>query len=709
MKVFENIRKWKDEIYATAHADPSSYWKFEEELIRVIKELVPIRGNKALTRRYYENTLRYTTHANDYYNQMREQELNGIKVTNWEYKPLIGECVLPEEMLHSALLQVIQDDKYSFGYLYWLLGSEYNRQVGYAFYDDIVIPDDVIEYAIKFDVDELRAEYSNAGDIIDRLDYLNIRLVDSKSFVPSSSSEILEKLKSTFERVVTDMIALTERRLKSIESLHTQKKNIVRQVPFIEDSVGLIESGDENYLVYYDLFKCPIDISQYPFSTPVGSYKIVRTQRGLEDANPILMEALRNVYKEIGLCDTENAKDIINESKELLRTLFKIYNERSVEIAKGDIDAIITRAKWWSMNTVRCIRSAFDNDVLPPPAQYLSNGVSDTTRISAWEKCLFFQKVMSEFATMAPILFLYASNGNPYKNVHNTIPFNYYGSDYLERIKAAEALTFKNEEDRIATSFVENYGHLMKYLEQRLMVLDGKPINNRDTVLERKCIINDIVAMANDYLQHLRENGISKSSDFKYAFELWNWYIGKITDIIVHSRLSLNSCLLTPSANLSDDEMVAINNTGRQYVGFKELFNNESVRMQKSFMDMFFTLRDSEKTSVNQAQIIGLPKETIEDFNSERDKFMTLILKNDVKDKLMEYLEEHVKGNQGVAAFIYLEAARCCHYLQRPPYGLVKKVFGNIGSKANYNKYVGKQDPQYNKELSVIMDYIKAL
>jgi hypothetical protein len=84
-------------------------------------------------------------------------------------------AIAPNEAraFRKALLEVIMDDKHSFGYLYYfLLASEVNREA-----KCVVLPcvpnDEKIKYAIKFDIDEVRKE-------IDAIDNLNekIRLLE---------------------------------------------------------------------------------------------------------------------------------------------------------------------------------------------------------------------------------------------------------------------------------------------------------------------------------------------------------------------------------------------------------------------------------------------------------------------------------------------------------------------------------------------------
>ena len=110
MKVFENIKKWKSEIFLVAKADCSASWNFEQELEQIFKDLTGLRKNESLTRRYFETRLRYTTHSENHLRQfLRRKEKGEIKQSQEysAYQPLTGEVVLPERFLLDIVAEFL--------------------------------------------------------------------------------------------------------------------------------------------------------------------------------------------------------------------------------------------------------------------------------------------------------------------------------------------------------------------------------------------------------------------------------------------------------------------------------------------------------------------------------------------------------------------------------------------------------------------------
>ena len=685
MKVFENIEAYRAKLVQTHQMSSSDITVLCFELKRIIEDLVPLRNNRAATQKYFDVNLRHDYNEQEFLRSNAEKELNGMPIENNEYIPTENECIISEDILHDALITVLKDDRYSFGHLYWMLCSRYNRIAGYAFYDDIVISNKTIDYAIEFDVEQLRAEFGKPGDVIDRLDYLELRLADSAAFEGDETDKAFVYLKNRFEKVVKDMMAILEHRLEKVGYPVHKNSGQIREVPAIEDSIGLIEDGDANYITYFDFSACPVDVSSYPFSIHLGTYKVVRTSNGLEDESPILIDIFTNVYRQIAYANNDAAQDIFNDTRRLLTSLFELYVKRTCQIHRGDFGTVITTLKWWAMQVVKCLAAAFKTDVLPE-SHY---GVNEDLRANAWEHCILYQESMAEFALLLPLVFLNDLKNNPYKDVHSVIPYNFYGQNYSEVTSAANSKHFKNQSERIATEYKENCKHLKTYLCERLHKLDGKGVNDKDAVNERHLLIEDMVTMANDYLEHLKEANIQKSSHIKYAFDLWIWYVREINDSIVKSQFGMNNCGTVMDIWKTEDEATAALNTGKQYADYVVQYNRESVRLQRTLQGIYAKMEKDEQAAPSE---IGEERIEAPELQGRQTPGITFIGKLDTNEQaaLMQYFKDRFVKKKAFEAFAVIKVAANLGYIKEPSFSDIQSSFPNFkGTEQNYSGFVG--------------------
>ena len=150
MKVYENIER----------ADE----KFRSKLKEVIDDLVPLRDNRSKTDAYFNKHLENDWTYEEWRASKRDWDLHTHYRRFPDFKLPLG-AIAPNEAraFRKALLEVIMDDKHSFGYLYYFLASEVNREA-----KCVVLPcvpnDEKIKYAIKFDIDEVRKEIEAIND-----------------------------------------------------------------------------------------------------------------------------------------------------------------------------------------------------------------------------------------------------------------------------------------------------------------------------------------------------------------------------------------------------------------------------------------------------------------------------------------------------------------------------------------------------------------
>lgn len=585
MKVFENIDAFRKERLALAGLDTGMEF-FTSELKRIITDLIPMRKSRQATDVYFHHNLCHDENVRKFQESVDDRRRNGEEVIDDEYRMTKQECRFSEDLLHPALIRVLRDDRYSFGHLYWFLCSRYNRQAGYAFYDDIVVSDEVIDYAVDFDIEELQ-ENVRKLDMVDRLDYLDMQLIASRGFNADPRDSVLMQLKERYENLAQDMIKIHENRLNHLTGQPSRKSSgQVKEIPMIEDSIGRIESGQEKYLTYYDFTKCPMDVSNYPFSVHLSTYHIVRTERGLEDSNPIFTDILTNVYKQASIAGERTMKELVDSSRELFETLYKDFFNAAIHYADNDFDQICWCLRWWSQNSIRCLDAAFKFDFLPTSNAPIPEDEIENERANAWRKCDLYRKMMSEYSLYLTMNALKQVPSNPYIRIYDVIPFNYYGDKYAEVIRAASKKILKNEEDREATNYLANCGKYLPYLEDRLEELNGKEINDSDAVAKRHALVRDLLNMSNDYLLNLKEIGIEDAKSLKYAFEIRNWLERETMNYLLRYYLNQTKSGQLPYSLPSKEKEKLVWNTLRQYESFLTLRNTETVKSTKDFYNM---------------------------------------------------------------------------------------------------------------------------
>lgn len=695
MKVFENIDAFEHERPTFSGLSEEEIADISREMRRIISDLAPLRKSRKATEEYYHNYLCQSEIIERYEEKMDMLRMCQPGRPEYPYKPSGKETHFSEDILHPALIKVLEDDRYSFGHLYWLMCSRVNRQMGFAFYDDIVVSNKVIEYATDFDVEDLHAKYKSIGDAVDSLDYLDIRLIESKKFDADPDDEVLTKLRNRFESVANYIKELGEKRLASLDKYVSHPEGQVKEVPSYVDSIGYIESGKTEYLTYYDFRACPVNVSKYPFFVRLGTRQITRTERGLEDASPIMKEILHNVYKQVGFAGGTEAEDIFKETKHLLKSLHWCFIDECHNQFGDDFDAIYTHTKWWTLHTARCLNSTFRDDVLPEANSPVPEFDVPNYRADAWMKCNFFRKVMIEYCIYLTVNLVHQMSFNPYKDVHKVIPFNYYGDDYEKVTSAAQKKKLKTEKDREATEYLANCSKFRPYLEKRLSVLDGKQINDPVSVEERHHIATDLIEMANSYLGHLEDAGITDAAALKYAIELWSWIVHGTMDYLIKADLMENYNCVMPSDLTTEEEAERNENTGRQYVSFRSCFNVQMTQAQHEFITYNLSL-DRDGAPLKDFADEVEPLEVNDDDKipttgprkgSSRKPFKDYILSTEEADNLLKVFHSLIDGKSGVNVYRILYAAMKGGYINKPSFNAVKNEFSFSGSESGYNRF----------------------
>jgi len=592
MKVFDNIQKWKKDAMASASADEANISLFEDELMRIITELIPLRDSEKLTRAYYENILRYTTHAKEHYRLMKEQELNGMKVESYEYTPRKGECILPEDELHSALLQIIKDDKYSFGYLYWLLGTECNRQAGFAMYSDVVIPKEIIEYAIKFDFEETKAKGEKIANSDERRTFYILQKAESALVLNEDYEPRLASLKTTYESKLDVLCELIDKQQQiEISKTRPQMTSRAKRCINTSESIGreehLEEIEEDDYLVAYDFDNCPINVAMEPYNTNLASYHITKTIGGLSDNDPVFSDLIFNLCDELIQANQEEANLIFNSARDLLKSLFRSFIIRAYRVKGGDFEAVLSDCKYWCAHSVNLIHAAHGRCKIPVDLRFMRCEDGEIAYIANSKNLMFFRYEISEYCFQLIQSFVMEFPDHPYHAVYNTIPFSYEPFRYFsmkERISSIKILT---KEERIYAEFIPNCGGFQNNLTTKLRKLDKYSGKGELYSKQKEALCDSFVTMADDYLKHLELDGVKDYGSLHFAIMLWCWFVRGMVDIIFDHEIDQLELKKTSDETLNEETKFSLVRQIREYQSVKTLILKRLVPIQKDFYDNY--------------------------------------------------------------------------------------------------------------------------
>ena len=178
MKVQENIENY--EIPDGFHLTADEEEQFASDLKEIVAALTPIRGSKLKTRKYFNSHLRYSS------NVLEAQKKIALPGQTFEfgegYTPLPGEYTWNSDLLQPALLDILKDDKYSFGFVVNYLDADLQSRNNDHVLWHGTISDAAIKFSLAFDVEEIRAKAKSIADLNERLSYLNPKLTDYKLY-----------------------------------------------------------------------------------------------------------------------------------------------------------------------------------------------------------------------------------------------------------------------------------------------------------------------------------------------------------------------------------------------------------------------------------------------------------------------------------------------------------------------------------------------
>ena len=206
MKVFENIDKY--DLFPTYQLSEEEDEKFAADLKQIVTDLIPIRHLGRKTRQYFSSHLCLD-------HNIAEHKALHTKYTSGgqscpEYQPKPGEYKWSSDMLQPALIAVLDDDKYSFGYIVNLLNFDLADRRGPNRWSWREISESMIEFSLKFDYDEIKAKVDSMTSYKEKRDYLNKINLACETFGKLNQDEY-DELGRAFEYKLDKLIDAIEK------------------------------------------------------------------------------------------------------------------------------------------------------------------------------------------------------------------------------------------------------------------------------------------------------------------------------------------------------------------------------------------------------------------------------------------------------------------------------------------------------------------
>lgn len=239
MKVYENLENY--DIPQGFHLTAEEEEQFASDLKDIVKALVPIRDSKLKTRKFFNSHLRFNSNEKD--------------AEPAEYEPLPGEYNWNSELLQPALRDILMPDHWSFGFVLNLITKDIAYRNNKRVFETNLYSDEIVKFALQFDIDDIRTAAKAIPDIKDRILFLNGKITDLKVFGGLSPDE-QEWADNTVLPALQSLVEEAEKELK-LEAY--SKKSINVDIPQSNEQSTLFTAARLAILskdILYDLTLC---------------------------------------------------------------------------------------------------------------------------------------------------------------------------------------------------------------------------------------------------------------------------------------------------------------------------------------------------------------------------------------------------------------------------------------------------------------------
>ena len=254
MRVLDNLDNY--DIPSGFHLTAEQEEQLATDLKEIVLALIPLRSSKLKTRQYFNSHLRYTSNVK--YAQSRPDAPQDRYEFGDSYTPLPGEYTWNSDLLQPALLDILRPDQWSFGYVVNYIEADTAHRHNERYYKNNATSDALVQFALAFDIEEIRAQAKAINDLRERVLFLNTKLTDYRIF------EGLNRDEETWadEIVGSALRALLEEAEKELKLTEGQPKRTGNEPP--KEGRSKVASHktsnhiDPQRLVLYDFSICSL-------------------------------------------------------------------------------------------------------------------------------------------------------------------------------------------------------------------------------------------------------------------------------------------------------------------------------------------------------------------------------------------------------------------------------------------------------------------
>lgn len=223
MKALDNLENY--DIPAGFRLTAEQEVQFASDLKEIVLALIPLRGSKLHTCRYFNSHLRYTSNVQNAL--LKPSFPPDPDETVEPYTPQPGEYTWNSDLLQPALLDILRPDEWSFGFVINYITADIARRKKQRVYQGSQISDALVKFALAFDIDEIRAQAKAIEDPKERVLFLNTKNTDFKIYNGLSGNE----QEWVWEVVGSSLQALLEEAEKELKLSEGQPKRTVTEPP----------------------------------------------------------------------------------------------------------------------------------------------------------------------------------------------------------------------------------------------------------------------------------------------------------------------------------------------------------------------------------------------------------------------------------------------------------------------------------------------
>lgn len=178
MKALDNLENY--DIPAGFRLTAEQEVQFASDLKEIVQALIPLRGSKLHTRRYFNSHLRYTSNVQD--SIPKPSFPPDPDETVETYTPQPGEYTWNSDLLQPALLDILKPDQWSFGFVINYINADIAHREKKRYFKDSGISDELVKFSLTFDIDEIRAQAKAIPDLKERVLFLSSKITDYRIF-----------------------------------------------------------------------------------------------------------------------------------------------------------------------------------------------------------------------------------------------------------------------------------------------------------------------------------------------------------------------------------------------------------------------------------------------------------------------------------------------------------------------------------------------